>query len=297
MSHISFKFILVVSVIIFNFQKIAGQTGGAINEKKEIKSITLQKPVKYAIYLPPDYSTSSRDYPVVYLLHGFSDDHTAWSQYGDIKRYADKGIADGTLPPMIIVLPDGFYSWYCNSYDGKEKYEDFFIKEFIPFIDTTYHVKKQKQFRGIAGLSMGGFGSLLYSIKYPQLFSAAAPLSAGVLTDDEVIDYGDKLWEAYFGSVIGPGLKGKNRLTQTWNNNSILQLISQKTKEELSTVRYWIDCADDDDFIRGNSYLHLALNDKGVSNEFRVRDGVHNWSYWRDGIMDALQFIGKSFRP
>ena len=68
------------------------------------------------------------DYPVVYLLQGYSDNDAEWSQYGDIKRHADKGIADGTLP-IIIVMPDGFYNWYCNSYDGKVRYEDFFMKE------------------------------------------------------------------------------------------------------------------------------------------------------------------------
>lgn len=295
MNAFSRKFLILI-LILFSFSEIIAQSEGVLIEERTVNSTVLNKSVKYSIYLPPDYSTSSRNYPVVYLLHGFSDNETAWSQFGEIKYYADKAIQSGLIPAMIIVMPDGGYSWYCNSYDGKENYEDFFTQEFIPFIDTVYHTKKQKMYRGIAGLSMGGYGSLLYGIKYPQFFGAVAPLSAGVLTDDEVIKMDDKLWETYFGRVVGTGLKGKDRLNKYWQKNSILELVSQKSKEELARVRYWIDCGDNDDFIKGNCFLNLALTDKGVPHEFRVRDGSHTWSYWRSGITNALEFIGKRFR-
>ena len=108
-------------------------------------------------------------------LHGLTDDNTGWLQFGEINRYADKSIADGTIPPMIIVMPNGDSSFYINSYDGKEKYEDFFIKEFMPSIEKTYRIKGEKRYRGVAGLSMGGYGSLIYALKYPDLFAAAAP--------------------------------------------------------------------------------------------------------------------------
>lgn len=291
-----FRKLLIFILILFSFCEINAQSGGVIIEESTVNSQVLKKPVKYAIYLPPDYSTSNRKYPVVYLLHGFSDDHTAWSQFGEIKYYADKAIQNGVIPPMIIVMPDAGYSWYCNSFDGKENYEDFFIKEFIPFIDSAFHTKNKKMYRGVAGLSMGGFGSLLYAIKYPQLFGAAAPLSAGVFTDDEVVNMEDKLWETFYGNVIGKGLKGKDRLNTYWQRNSILKLVSQKSKEELSSVRYWIDCGDDDFLTKGNSFLHLALKEKGVPHEYRVRDGSHSWNYWRTGITSALEFIGKRFR-
>ncbi|MGH2564154.1 MAG: alpha/beta hydrolase, partial [Ginsengibacter sp.] len=147
-----------------------------------------------------------------------------------------------------------------------------------------------------AGLSMGGFGSLLYAIKYPQLFGAAAALSAGVFNDDEIVNMDDKLWERWFGRVIGPGLKGTDRLNKYWYKNSILQLVSKNSKEDLAMVRYWIDCGDDDDFIKGNCFLHIALKEKEVPHQFRVREGMHSWEYWRSGITDALKFIGERFR-
>ena len=255
----------------------------------------MSRDVKYTIYLPADYENSERTYPVVYLLHGYTDDNTGWLQFGEINRYADKAIAEGTIPPMIIVMPNGDSSWYINSFDGKEKYEDFFVKEFIPSIEKTYRIKSEKRYRGISGLSMGGYGTLTYALKYPDLFAAAAPLSAGVFTDDEMLKFEDKTWENVFGQLYGHNLKGKDRLNKAWYDNSILKIAETKPAEDLKKVRLYIDCGDDDFLIKGNCMLHLALKEKEVPHEFRVRDGVHDWTYWRTGIVDALAFIGQSF--
>lgn len=270
-----------------------GQPAGKVLEQKVITSNILKKEVKYTIYLPPDYESSERYYPVVYLLHGYTDDNTGWLQFGEINRYADKAIFEGIIPPMIIVMPNGDSSWYINSYDGKEMYEDFFIKEFIPVIESTYHIKAQKNYRGIAGLSMGGYGSLIYALKYPELFAAAAPLSAAVRSDDEMTAQDG--WEPIFGQLYGRGLKGNARLSKAWYSNSVLKLVADKSAADLKKVRYWIDCGDDDFLTKGNCLLHIALVEKQVPHEFRVRDGSHSWTYWRTGITDALHFIGQSF--
>ena len=179
-----------ISTTIFSIcllHTVLAQPMGKIIEERTIKSSILSKAVKYTIYLPADYDHSERTYPVVYLLHGFTDDNTGWLQFGEINRYADKAIADGTIPPMIIVMPNGDSSFYINSYDGKEKYEDFFIKEFMPSIEKTYRIKAEKRYRGVGGLSMGGYGSLIYALKYPDLFAATAPLSAAVFDDSTMV--------------------------------------------------------------------------------------------------------------
>ena len=177
----------------------------------------------------------------------------------------------------------------------KENYEDFFIKEFMPYVEQKYRIKAEKQFRGICGLSMGGYGTLIYSLKYPQLFAAAAPLSAGVFTSDELTAMPDEMYANALARVFGKDLKAKERLSKTWYNNSVLDIIAKKPTDSLSQVRYWIDCGDDDFLTKGNCMLHIALTDKHVPHEFRVRDGAHNWTYWRTGITDALHFIGNSF--
>jgi len=153
-----------------------------------------------------------------------------------------------------------------------------------------------KRYRGVAGLSMGGYGTLIYSLKYPELFAAAAPLSAAVLDDASAINTPDNRWEDIFGQLYGRGLKGKDRLTESWYNNNILKIVERKSADDLKKVRYWIDCGDDDFLTKGNALLHVAFVDKGVPHEYRVRDGAHNWTYWRTGIIDALAFIGESFR-
>ncbi|MET0394722.1 MAG: alpha/beta hydrolase-fold protein [Chitinophagaceae bacterium] len=287
-------YILLLAFTCF-FQQLIAQPAGKVIEYRTVKSTILNRTVNYTLYLPPGYDQSERSYPVVYLLHGYTDDNTGWLQFGEVNRYADKAIAEGTIPPMIIVMPDADSSFYINSYDGKEKYEDFFIKEFIPAVEKAYRVKAEKRYRGVAGLSMGGYGTLIYALKYPELFAAAAPLSAAVSDDNAILSMPDVNWDRVFGPLYGRGLKGKDRLTQAWYDNSILEIIGSKTTDELKKVRYWIDCGDDDFLTKGNCLLHIMLTDRQVPHEYRVRDGAHNWTYWRTGIIDALQFIGESF--
>ena len=282
----------VLSVCLF---LISFSQSGKVLEQEIIKSKILGKDVRYTIYLPPDYYTSQRSYPIVYLLHGFTDDNTGWLQFGEINRYADKAILNGTIPPMIIVMPNGDSSFYVNSFDGKENYEDFFIKEFMPAVEKAYRVKAEKKYRGVAGLSMGGYGTLIYALKHPDLFAACAPLSAAVWEDNDLVSMSDNSWNNVIGRVYGIGLKGKDRLTKSWYDNSPLKIIADKTADELKKVRYWIDCGDDDFLTTGNARLHIVLSEKAVPHEYRVRDGAHNWTYWRTGITDALQFIGDGF--
>lgn len=289
------KNLLVLGLLLGTLTAWAQSTGKVV-ENNVVASKILGKNVSYALYLPPDYDASARTYPVVYLLHGYTDDHTGWLQFGEVNRYADRAIAAGEIPPMIIVMPDGGVSWYINSYDGKERYEDFFVQEFMPAIEKQYRIKADRAFRGVAGLSMGGYGSLILAMKHPDLFAACAPLSAAVFTDAEAVASPEANYERTFGQLYGRGLKGKDRLTETWYKNSILKIIETANPDELNKVRYWIDCGDDDFLYRGNDALHTALSDRKIPHEYRVRDGGHTWTYWRTGITDALKFIGVSFR-
>jgi len=291
------KKLILIYLLLFTSMAFGQRIpAGKVIEEQNVKSDILDYNVKYAIYLPADYETSNRTYPVVYLLHGYGDDQTGWLQFGEINRYADKAIAEGKIPPMIIVMPDAKTTFYINSYDGKRNYEDFFFKEFIPTIEKDYRIKGTKKYRAVAGLSMGGFGTLIYSIKHPEMFSAAAALSAAVRNDEDFMGITDARWAEAYAKVFGANLKGAERLNDTWKANSILGLIQSKTADDLNDVRYWLDCGDDDALSKGNSLLHVALMDKKVPHEFRIRDGAHTWTYWRTGITDALNFIGDSFR-
>jgi len=261
-------FITSIFIAIISFAQ------GIVKEKQIIKSQILNKDVHFSIYLPSDYNSSERDYPVTYLLHGYGDADDGWIQFGEVNRLADEAIASGKIPPMIIVTPDGFQSFYINSGDGKTKYEDFFVKELIPYIEKNFKVKSERRFRAIAGLSMGGYGSLILSLKHPDLFVAAAPLSAAVWSDNDIMNLDKVMYNTLFGKSMGDNLVGKDRLTPNYLENSPFNYIQNKSKEELSKVRYWIDCGDDDFLTVGNALLHIELVKKNVPHEFRMRDGA-----------------------
>ena len=154
-----------------------------------MKSEILNMERNYAVYLPPDYETSSRSYPVLYLLHGLGDNQTGWIQFGEVKKISDSSIINGNATPMIIIMPDANTGkiGYFNIPSQDWMYEDFFFEELMPYVESKYRIKSDKRFRAISGLSMGGGGTLTYALHRPDLFSAAAPLSSatGSLDVDE----------------------------------------------------------------------------------------------------------------
>jgi len=249
----------------------------------------------YSVWLPADYYTSQRSYPVVYVLHGYSDDETGWIQFGEASRIAEKGIAEGKIPPCILVFPDGKIAWYCNSYDGKIAWEDNFTNEFVPFIEKEYRIRAKKEFRAIAGLSMGGYGALKLSMRHSDLFSTCVALSSGTFTNEEILKMSDSDYERYFPGLFGTGLRDEARLNEAWKSNNPLDLLHSVPLEKLKSVRFWIDCGDDDFLCNGNSMLHVEMKKLGIPHEYRVRDGGHTWSYWRTGLATGLEYIGEKF--
>jgi enterochelin esterase-like enzyme len=291
------KLALSIPFCMFLFYSCFAQsTRGEVLEAATAPSKILGKKVKYSVYFPLDYEKSSRLYPVVYLLHGYSGGEEDWIQSGEVNRVADKLIASGDLPDCIIVMPDGENSWYVNSAMGDAQYEDFFFKEFIPFIDKTYQTRNDRNYRAIVGLSMGGYGATLYALKHPELFVAAAGLSGAYFTDAEIENGSDGMWSQFFGTIYGPSLVGKARLEGAWQKNSVFNLVSKTSVDDLNKTRWYFDCGDDDFLFRGNAALHVALAEKKVKHEYRMRDGGHTWTYWRTGIGDALKFLGESFK-
>lgn len=264
---------------------------GQVLDDLSMPSKTLDMDRKYAIYLPPDYETSQRSYPVLYLLHGAGDDQTGWVQFGEVLHIADKAIKDGTSTAMIIVMPDAdteVRGYFNSPAGGKWKYEDFFFEEFIPFIEDKYRIKSEKRYRAVAGLSMGGGGTFMYALHRPDLFSSACPLSAyigpsspddlgSVLRRNGIEKISDKDREAYF------------------NQHNALALIENGDVEKIKSVRWYIDCGDDDFLYEGNSLIHIAMRKKEIPHEFRIRDGDHGWHYWRTALPKVLAFISKSF--
>lgn len=263
---------------------------GKVYDNLSMKSEILKMDRKYAIYLPPDYETSEREYPVLYLLHGAGDDQTGWVQFGEVKHIADKAILKGNATAMIIVMPDADTGQrgYFNSIKGDWRYEDFFIQELMPFVEKEYRIKKDKRYRAIAGLSMGGGGAFVYALRYPELFSSACPLSAscGPLNMEEMERYKTR---AEMQSATN------EELETYFKKHSVLDMVKNLSDGQKKAVRWFIDCGDDDFLYEGNSLVHIEMRKQEIPHEYRVRNGGHTWSYWRESLPVVLSFISDAF--
>ena len=207
---------------------------------------------------------------------------------GQMKTIADRAIANEEAVPMIIVMPDAWDTWYVNQYDGKVPYEDMFFEELIPYMEKTYRVRSNQESRAIAGLSMGGYGSFLYSLHHPDMFCACAPLSAAVF-DDSVMDTRKaKSHKDLFNRLFGPG-------DEHWHKNSVEKILSDWDENKLPNIRYYIDCGDKDGLLEGNFQVHQIMRQKNIKHEFRVRSGGHSWTYWRTALPEVLKFVSQTF--
>jgi len=281
------KLLLIFSIC---FVLVSFSQNGKVYDNLTMKSSILKGERKFAVYLPPDYETSQRSYPVLYLLHGSGDDQTGWVQFGEILHIADKSIKEGTSTSMIVVMPDANTGkkGYFNSIEEHWLYEDFFFKEFMPYVEKTYRIRSNKRFRAIAGLSMGGGGAFVYALHHPELFSSACPLSASL---------GPLSLESFKAHLkkTNNSITDETKIQTYFEQHYAISLIENKTLDDLKSVRWFIDCGDDDFLYEGNSLAHIALRKKNVSHEYRVRDGAHTWTYWRESLPAVLSFVSDAF--
>ena len=281
-------FFAIAILIALQPIEIFAQTG-KVFDNLLIPSKILKSDRKFAIYLPPDYETSGRTYPVLYLLHGAGDDQTGWVQFGEVLGITDKAIKDGIATPMVIVMPDANTGrrGYFNDVKGDWNYEDFFFQELMPYIEKKYRIKSEKRFRAISGLSMGGGGTFMYALHHPELFSSACPLSAAVgpFTLDEAKRTLTRNNPTITDSAV----------TKYYNQQSAIALINNIPDAQKKAIRWFIDVGDDDFLYEGNALVHIAMRKKEVPHEFRVRDGGHTWTYWRASLPNVLEFVSQAF--
>ncbi len=284
------KYILFLLFFCFSatIQRIAAQSGKVFDQLTMTSKI-LGSERKYAIYLPPDYDLSKRNYPVLYLLHGGGDDQTAWIQNGQVNFIADKAIREGKATPMIIVMPDANTGkrGYFNDINGQWKYEDFFFQEFLPFIEKTYRIANDKSHRAITGQSMGGEGTFIYALHHPELFGSACPLSAGT-GPLSLEDAANRLRRN------NPNATDTD-INTYFNRQGVLPIMNSMPDTLKKSIRWYMNVGDDDFLYEGNHLVHIAMRKKNIPHEFRVLDGQHNWTYWREIFSEVLDFVSKGF--
>lgn len=270
------------------------------NPDQSLYSKTLGQEIKYSILLPQEYlSETTAKYGVVYLLHGWGGDQNSWGASGlNIQSIADAQQSKGNVRPLIYVMPQGFNSYYCNRYDGNFNYMDMLINELIPLIDKRFRTTANKTERAIVGFSMGGFGALSVASQHPEAFSVSVGLSPSLNTDEQYATLSQDGWNLQWGSIFGgSGQIGTSRLTSYYKSQCPLHFFKDKAAATFQGVHYYIDCGDDEERLyAGNGALHSLLREKNIDHEYRVRNGAHTDSYWRESMKEVLPFIECSFK-
>lgn len=247
---------------------------------------------RYNVYLPKSFDAEpNRQYPVLYLLHGLMDTNYGWTMRGHIQDVMDQLTASGEAQEMIVVTPDagGQVNKDWNGYFNMPgwNYEDFFFTEFMPEIEKRYRVQADKGHRAIAGLSMGGGGATSYAQRHPETFGACYAMSA--LMDNP--QYGQPYTEP-------TGTTMMDHLTRAVHDNSCIDYVTaagDDTKNSLRTVKWFVDCGDDDFLLPRNIEFVQTMQKAGIPLEFRVRDGGHTWEYWHSALYTALPFVSRNF--
>ena len=223
---------------------------GEVERNLVIDSKHKNREMRYSIYLPDGYD-GVKEFPVLWLLHGYGDDHNSWLDKGDLAIFAHEyAIAGGR--EMIIVTPDGLTDFYMGAF------ENYFFKELMPEVESKYKVKADKAHRTVAGLSMGGHGSLYYGLKYSDIFCYAYAMSPACMFDIKSTIAGKDL-STLPGITIETGLQ--DQITNITSVNDI----------------------------------HNNLLNQGVSHDYITRDGGHDWTFWQEALPKALRKSGEIF--
>lgn len=264
-------------------------------EDQVLQSNLLNRSIEYAVLLPEGYNESDESYPVVYLLHGYGDDETAWYKNGGLQFYVDKYIAETV--PMIYVMPQGFNTYYIDKYNGNFPYMKMFVDELVPEIDSRFRTKKDKSQRAVMGYSMGGYGALILPAMHPEVFSISILLSMSFRTDEQYIAESQSAFDNQWAPNFGPsqGASGTARLTDYFKERSPFYFFNEENLEVYNNLKFLIDCGDDEEaLIFTSNNLHSLMRSNGIAHEYRVRGGGHSFDYWKKSYPEALKFISNA---
>lgn len=279
------KISLAILLFVLSLPSMAGRI-----VTDTVHSRILNAAVPCNVYLPDGYDLASCRFPIIYLLHGLSDDYRAWRDKGRMQAVADELIGSGECQPVIIVMPNAGGPDIHNTWNGYFnmpgwQYEDFFFQEFLPALEEKYHAVGDKEHRAVMGLSMGGGGSTVYCQRHPEMFSSCYAMSAWLDNRQNNVRPGDKKDMLYY-------------VCEAVNEHSALRFVEQAdeaAKQKLRTVKWFFDCGDDDFLFDQSVRMHQLMRAAHVHDELRVRNGTHNWEYWHQALRMALPFASRSF--
>jgi len=268
-------------------------------ECSALKSRMLGDTVHYCVILPrnydaPDPKGATQRYPVLYFLHGLGGDEQMLVKMGGL-TVIDDFREQHRIGDFLIVTPEAKASFYVNSADGKVRYSDFFLQEFLPYIEGKYRVERQRSARAITGVSMGGYGALRFAFAHPELFSAVSAQSAALMTESaEELNAGLHAGTAkarLVGSVFGTPFNAAY-----WKQNDPL-VLAKKNQEGLRRMAIYFHCGNQDEyqFETGATKLHQELQAEGIKHEFHIYPGDHSAAYFLVHLGEVLQFHTHAF--
>ena len=256
---------------------------------ESIHSDILGEDVMVNVYLPAGYDASAaRLYPAVYLLHGLYGTYKDWETTGHMRELTDMLISSGEIQPMIIIMPNAGDPDVHNKWNGYfnvpgHNYESFFFEELIPAMEKNHKIAGDKGHRAIMGLSMGGGGSTVYAQRHPDLFSSCYAMSAWLDNDEPFSDNPkDKLY------IVSMSVREHSAI-------DFVTKADEDTLEKLRSVKWFIDCGDDDFLLDLSVKLYQEMRGRRIKAELRVRDGWHCWEYWHQALSLSLPFASRNF--
>ncbi len=262
-------------------------------ECRTVPSKILGHPVAYCVILPRGYDEDkTKQYPVLYFLHGLGGNEQILVNTGVTNEVEDLRAA-AKIGEFLLVAPNAGRSFYIDSRNGKVRYEDFFIKEFIPFIESHYRIRAVRQERGITGVSMGGYGALRFGLKYPELFGSVSAHSAALIDQlpkfkatEEQSDEIAMVVGGSFGDPFDPAY---------WEKESPFTIVRNGPKP--ANLPIYFDCGTDDEFgfYRGAKHFDELLTSRGIAHEFHLYPGGHDLDYFAEHLPASLEFHSRVF--
>jgi len=235
---------------------------GSVVRDITIDSQILGTQMKYSVYLPEGYDGQTT-LPVLYMLHGYGDDQNSWLDKGDLAALTSNAITNGEVGKMVVVTPDAKQTFYCNGYQDEMAYEDYFFQELLPTIEAMFNVGKDKSKRAVGGLSMGGYGTLYYAVKHPEMFCCAYAMSPATYISETT----PNLFELYPAA-----------------NAAELPELTIEVGTEDATV--YESCA------AFNAWVLSGI----PSIQYIERAGVHDWAFWKGCYPKFLTKLGTYFK-
>jgi S-formylglutathione hydrolase FrmB len=286
-----FLFARVAAALLVWFAPLLHAQGRA--ECSVIKSSILARPVRYCAFLPPGFDhDKTRHYPVLYYLHGLGDNEQSLLNFGGWDVIADLR-RQGKIGDFVVLAPSAGHTFYVNSADGKVRYEDFFLKEFMPQMEKRYRAEGTRWTRGITGVSMGGYGALRLALKYPDEFAAVSAQMPALIADvpKNFASGGPGSPGSLMGDVFG------SPFSRTYfERNNVFYFARRDSAGSLRRMRIYFDVGNNDDygFEQGAQQLDQLLKSRGVPHEFHIYPGQHDPQFVVRHFGDVIEWQWKT---